>query len=101
MKRRFVIFVDSISSTNEEAFIEYMKDRDCSWWHWIANCWLVVDYSGKVSSKDLRDVIMRNSPLANSLVLEVPKGGSWHGLGPATKERRNMFRWLAEIWSDE
>lgn len=97
MKNRFVVGIDSMSTEQESAFVDYLRSNGYGWWHWINNFWLVVDISNTLTSAKLRDDLMEIAPKTNLLVIQIKGDHTWAGFGPSTKER-NVFNWLHNSW---
>lgn len=101
MRKRFVVALDFTTPEQNRQF----KDRLIAmgfasyWWHWLRDCWLIVDVTGTTSASNMIDIVNEIYPGTNSLVLELPEGcgDTWVGYGPAA-EGRNMFVWLHKNW---
>lgn len=98
MKKRFVVSINDSEDEQERKFIDFLRENGLSWWHWLANTWLVVDAKGKFSASDFRDTVKEVFKNEHVLVIEMREDGdTWSGFGPNT-ENRNMFRWLKTNW---
>lgn len=98
MRSKFVVGLDKVQS--DQPFTDYIKAKDCAWWHWIPGFWIVIDYSGELDCARLRDDLNLIYPDARKMVIEIPGGegsGSWAGFGPRS-EQQNMFTWFEENW---
>jgi len=97
MTRRFVVGVSGMSKMQQTAFIEYLRSTRVAWWHWIDDMWLVVDRSGDLHVRKIRDKLRDISGPRRSLVIEVRHLGSWAGFGPSADDK-NMFEWIRSTW---
>ena len=96
MKKRYIVGINSLTEEQEKAFLEYISSNELAWWHWINNLWLIVDRSGKLTAKKLRDDLMEIVPETYLIVMDGIDGRCW-GFGPKGK-KRNMFNWLDNTW---
>ena len=97
MKNRFIIGVDNMSAEEDKKFRNFLQTKNCGWWHWIDNFWLVTDRKENLGADDLRDALLDIARGKNSLVMPVSGDADWSGYGPSTEEK-NMFRWLHKTW---
>lgn len=98
MTKRIVVALSSATKEQDKAFIEYLKDQQIGWWHWVANFWLLVDHSGKETAEHLNLELEKIYPQVIRLVLERHgKDAHWSGFGPDGKER-DMSKWLIKNW---
>lgn len=101
MKKRYIVSISGNTTAQEdEKFSAYLKEKRVGWWHWLTNTWLIVESSGLVDAKDLRDKAIEIYNGKNNLVLEIPDGGNWFGYGPMT-QNKDMFKWIKEYWDEE
>ena len=99
MRNRYVINITGeISKDKNQAFLQYIRDNNLAWWHWLSNTWLIVDTQSKTDLITLRDKTKEVFE-ADNLIIQVDKG-NWAGFGP-NNEDRNMFIWLKENWINE
>ncbi|MGO9145538.1 MAG: hypothetical protein ACLQDF_04145 [Desulfomonilia bacterium] len=98
MKKRFVVALDTSTEEQNDKFIEYIKENEMGWWHWISNFWLLTDTNDKVTAEKLRDDLLTIYPGVTQLVLEFRKDNdTWSGFGPKS-DTRNMYEWLHNNW---
>lgn len=98
MKKRFVVALDSSNKSQNDSFVEYIKDKGYGWWHWIDNFWLLTDSSGNLTAAKLRTDLGEIYPGVHKLVLELRgNDDDWAGFGP-NSEKKNMFSWLKSNW---
>jgi len=101
MKKRFVVAVESSTSEQSAALVEFFEERGVGWWHYLPNLWLISDSNGKLDASEIRDELRLLIPGEHSLVLEFrADGDTWAGFGPKS-ERRNMFKWIRGNWTPE
>lgn len=98
MKKRFVVALDSYTDIQNNEFKSYIKDNGYGWWHWINGFWLLVDNTGDLTAKKLRDDLAVIYPGVHKLILELRgDDDTWSGFGPKT-ENKDMFSWLKKNW---
>lgn len=99
MRNRYIVNITGeISKEKSQAFLQYIKDNNLYWWHWLSNTWLIVDTQSKIDLTSLRDKT-KEIFKADNLIIRVDQG-NWAGFGP-NGENRNMFTWLKENWINE
>ncbi len=96
MKKRFLVAVSSVTSSDQEKINDLFRDK-YGWWHWIDGFWLVIDSKGELTPEVISNMINDAKPNARRLVMEINDWESWFGYGPNSEEK-NMFRWLKETW---
>ena len=94
MKRRFVVAVDKPTPQQAEAINFIFRDH-YPWWHWIAGLWLVVDATGALNARWIRDRVGEIAPGVRSIVLEV-SSADWAGVGKPPPA--GMFDWVRSEW---
>jgi hypothetical protein len=101
MKKRFVLALDESTKEQNKAFLNEIKSKQLSWWHWLTNTWLLVDNTGTIKASDLRDIAQKHFPNIDKIVLELRSDGSttWSGFGEKGPNK-NMFTWLHKNWQD-
>jgi len=98
MKKRYIVCINKSTEEQKESFLEYIKEKNYSWWHYLDNTWLIVDKSGKSEARDIRDVLKEVFSKEYNMVFELAAGqGTWSGFGP-NSEDRNMFDWIHRNW---
>ena len=58
MKKRFVVVVASGTNAQNTAFIQHLKSRDISWWHWLDDVWLLRSEKAQPTAAELRDAVL-------------------------------------------
>lgn len=98
MKKRFAVALDSYTDVQNKEFKAYIKDNGYGWWHWINGFWLLVDSTGELTAKKLRDDLGVIYPGVHKLILELNgDDDTWSGYGPRTGDK-DMFSWLNKNW---
>lgn len=99
MKKKYAVATNPMSVAQNESLIDYIKQKDLAWWHWIGNFWLLIDYNEKVDCISLRDDLSKLFPGLHFIILDVTTAGSgwWGGFGPNAGDK-NMFEWLENTW---
>ena|SRR6266851_1585538 len=95
MTKWLVVSTQSITDEQEKAFIEYVRSKHMSWWHWTPNFWLVTG-SDPPSCGEIRDKLHELAPGQHTIVIEVTPV-TWAGFGPSS-DKRNMFAWFDRNW---
>lgn len=95
--RKFIVTIEESTEEQDNLFLDYIKENEFNWWHWIKNFWIIIDYKDTINSLTLRDKVSEIYGSRN-LVLEFEKKG-WGGFGPNSDEPggKNMFNWLNNI----
>jgi len=102
MKKRFIVSINATSTSQDAAFILYLRTLKnthgwgIGWWHWLTGTWLISDPSGHLAATSLRDSVKLIYTSAHVLVFELPAGigDSWAAFGP----KNTMLKWLEENW---
>lgn len=93
---------NTVTHTQEEQFIEFLKSKDLNWWHWVSNGWLVVDYSYKQTTTSLSDAVVKIFPNVRFMIFEVTDSppALWTGFGPDGngEDKLDMFSWIKSVW---
>lgn len=98
MGKRYIVAVDSSTKEQNNALVEFIRKNSLGWWHWLENFWLLTDFRGNFSAKQIRHVINETHPKVYCIVIELNEhGDTWSGWGPRSDDR-NMFKWLNETW---
>lgn len=99
MRNRYIVNITGeISKEKNEAFLQFIKDSNLAWWHWLSNTWLIVDTHSNIDLVSLRDKT-KEIFKADNLIIQI-FDGKWAGFGP-NNEERNMFTWLKNNWINE
>jgi len=100
MKHRFVVAVENMTLSEDSAFVEWIREKNLGWWHWIPGFWLVASKPGNASTEEIRNQLRRITGRKDIIVLEIGKPMTWSGYGPNMRER-DMFKWIRGTWSDD
>jgi hypothetical protein len=96
---RFIVSTDELTNEQAKAFIAYLREHNCGWWHYLPNTWLIDADDGAITVDVLVDKLVDEiAPKKYCLVHRLGDEFDWKGYGPATKDR-NMFNWLDKNWS--
>ena len=99
MKKRFVVCINDSDKEKDKDFIEFIKNNNLGWWHWLSHTWFLSDSNGKLSAAEIRTKV-KNIYNENNIVIELNENGdTWSGYGPKGKSR-NMFDWLKRNWGN-
>lgn len=93
--KRFVVIVPQASPELQEKITRYFSEH-FSWWHWSAECWLIVTPGDLYTTTEIRGLIAGLvGTYIQMLVLqvEVPDLDPWAGYGPP-----NWQEWLTRVW---
>src|SRR5437867_351757 len=97
MRRRFILAVDGLPVEGRNQITQHLKALEpaLSWWHWLADFWLIVDTRPEASCAGWRDAVRVMIPVsANCLVLELQGDDTWAVFAP-----KESHAWLFETWS--
>jgi hypothetical protein len=97
--KRFVLATEALTADQERALALQFPQPPWAWWHWLPNCWLLVDQSGQMTADNVRDRFSAVSPV-QCLVLEIdPK--VWTGMFTVDMARRQpMEDWIRSYWEN-
>lgn len=96
-----MVLIEGASKEQDDAFLDWIKEHQLGWWHWMRDGWLLIDPKERFSVSDIRDQIKTTHGTLTSMVIEI-KGSedTWAGFGP-NKGEKNMFDWLKRTWKDK
>ncbi len=98
MRKRYVININKSTSSQDKAFVEYLKSSSFGWWHYLSNTWLVVDPIGNSTVSEIRDRVRDIFSNEYNLVIQLNENeGTWAGFGPSV-DSKNMFNWIKNNW---
>jgi hypothetical protein len=101
MRKRFVVLLSAAPKSANDRFLEWARNEQISWWHWMQGSWLLVDSKGEHTAATIRDGVGQSFGKIRCLVLELRgEDDSWAGRGPRTV-KRNMFSWIKSKWKKE
>lgn len=99
MKKRFVVLLNSSSKEQNDEFLDWLKEQNTGWWHWLSNSWLISNSRGHLSAQEIRNKLNEIYRGSNNLVLELGEDyDTWSGFGPKGEDK-NMFGWIKKNWS--
>ena len=101
MKRRFVVAIDDETSLDVSAFLEYIREQNFGWWHWVSNFWLLTTYDSSISVNGIRDKVSEICNRKWIVVLEVSPI-TWANFGPQGGEEkgaRDISQWFRDNWN--
>ncbi|MEQ4624758.1 hypothetical protein [Providencia manganoxydans] len=99
MRKKFIVALNSTTEEQQKNFIELIRKKGLSWWHWLDGTWLIVDSSGELTATELRDECKIAFPSVHLLVIEINANeDTWSGFGPSDDDNNNMFRWIHDTW---
>jgi hypothetical protein len=96
--KRFVIIVPYASPEIQGKINTYFNDQGVSWWHWCADCWLVVLPDDLTSTGEIRGLVtgLVGAPIQVLILsVEIPALDPWSGYGPKTWEDWMRIAWDA------
>ena len=94
MKKRYIVCINNSTQAQDEKFVEFARNNNISWWHWLSNTWLLSEKSGKLGAADIRDALRDIYNDEYNMVIEISaEKDSWAGFGPKSEEK-NMFKWI-------
>lgn len=99
MKKRFMLATEDVSKFEEELIVNYCKQNQFGWWHWLSNFWLLYTDDESMTTETLRDQINELFvEKKNMMVMEVAssEAENWAGFG-----KREMFEWLQSSWKED
>ena len=94
---RYMAAVDGMTNLDDAAFMEFLKEKNVDWWHWLPGVWMMISDDDKISTEVIRDKLRDITGRKHSVIIEVSEHGDWSGFGPTTTEK-NMFKWLHDKW---
>jgi hypothetical protein len=97
MTRRYIVVVSNLNNDDARAFTAFLRANKMLWWHWIEQCWLIVDRGDDDHQKAIRDYLHELSSSKRAIVIDADFAGYWVGFGPASGEK-DMFKWLKSTW---
>jgi hypothetical protein len=98
MNKRFAVAISSSTHEQELAFYQWVNGR-FSWWHWVANFWLIADTSGELTAYSVRDKVNECFPGAQTFVIELRDGGGETFAGSVeSSQAEKAQEWLNQWW---
>lgn len=97
MRRRFVIGIDDLNAEQERIFRQYIQTKG-DWWHWIGDLWLLTTMDEGISTKEIRDFILRTKPGVRTVVFEFPEDINWSASSSTNAEGNKLADWLRQKW---
>ena len=99
MKRRFVVAIGGETQQDVDKIVNYAREKNCAWHHWINNFWLFTSSDESITTLTIRDDLNRLLNAQRLIVLQV-EAVTWSTLGPNSKEEggKNMSRWIRQTW---
>jgi hypothetical protein len=96
--KRFMVATDDLTSEQSLKFIDFLKESETGWWHYLKNFWLLDTDDEDLTADLIRDKLVDEiAPKTNCLVIEVTGDTYWAGFGPSG-DKRNMFKWFEGHW---
>ncbi len=101
MRKRFIVCLnEGTTKEQDKLFIDFINKNKVGWWHWLSTTWLIVDSSGLLNARDLREKIKEVFPGNYNMVFEFSdEKNTWAGFGKNNGDK-NMFDWIKKNWKD-